>query len=119
VEKQVQENIPKELVLAMNQQKLLIDRTENPIPPVQAHIDVQPWLCRTVHLTPHERELIWIMCDDSGAEARIGLDEAAVRAVLAVFLTTYRILGWAEESFPLWVREAAAPSLKRSPHALN
>lgn len=108
-EQHVSDNIPRELALVMNQEKLRIEREVSPTPPVVVSPDLQPWLCRTVHLATRNKDLLLTMCDDRGSQASIVLNEEAVRAVLDIFLTSYKALEWSDEAFPQWVRGAAAP----------
>ncbi len=106
-EKNVQTGLPKDILLSMNQEQLRIDRAENPLPTVQPVVEVHPWLCQTVHLNDHPDGLQWTMTDDLTIDAHMVLADEAVRAVLDVFLNTFRALEWGEQAFPEWVREAA------------
>lgn len=118
-EKQVKPGMPASLLLAMNQEKLRLDRAASPADPVKPDPARAPWLCRTIHLTPQDGGLVWRLVDEKGAEAAVQLNEQAVRAVLDVLLTTYRALDWGEQPFPEWVREAAGSPATPPPQSLN
>jgi hypothetical protein len=107
-EKQVASGLPKELVLSMNQEKLKAERTANPVPPVRAQPAITPWLARTVHFNQRPEGLIWTMTDDHSIDAHMILAGDNIRALLDVFLTSYRSLEWGAEAFPDWVIEAGA-----------
>ena len=117
-EKRASENGAHDVALTMAQQRLRLDRDENPTPPVQAGADAPLWLCRTMHFSDTPEGIIWIMTDDATQDARMHLNEHALRAVLDVFLTSYRALEWDVSPFPDWVVEAAAPAALR-PEQLN
>ena len=102
-EAQVEAAIPADLALSFEQERLRIDRDDNPQPDVQPLPDAAPWLCRTIHLTAHPDGLQWTLTDDAAIDAHMVLDEEAVRAVLDVLLITYRTLEWSEQAFPEWV----------------
>ncbi len=118
VEKSVQTGLPRDILLSMNQEQLRIDRAENPLPSIQPSAEVHPWLCQTVHLNPHPEGLQWTMTDDLTVDAHMVLTDEAVRAVLDVFLNTFRALEWSEQAFPEWVREAASTGAP-APGTLN
>ena len=103
----------------MNQEQLRIERAENPEPPVQPTVDLRPWLAQTVHLNEGPDGLVWTMTDDRGIDAHMVLSEESERAVLDVFLTTYRALEWSDHPFPAWVRDAAAEPAPVPPGSLN
>lgn len=118
-EKRVRAGLPASLLLAMDQEKLRLERAASPAEPVKVDPGQAPWLCRTIHLTPQEEGLVWTLTDDAGAEAAMALSDEAVRAVLDVLLTTYRKLEWSEQAFPEWVREAAGTPAASPPRSLN
>lgn len=117
-EKNVESGLPKDMLLSMNQEQLRMERAENPLPVIPQVADAPPWLCQTVHLNEHPDGLQWTMTDDASIDAHMILADQAVRAVLDVFLTTYRALEWSEQAFPEWVREAAVAAVVR-PGTLN
>lgn len=111
-EKAVTGPIPRELVLDIEQEKLRMERDNNPQPPVEAVPDAEPWLCKTIHMADREDGAIQLtFTDDATIDAHLILDEQSLRATLDVFLITYRTLEWGEQPFPDWVtaRGAAQP----------
>lgn len=106
-EKQVRPGLPPELVLSIDQEKLRSDRAEHPIAPVQVQPAIAPWLCRTIHLKDRAPGLVWTMTDDAANRAHMVLAGDNVRALLDVFLNSYRKLEWTEQAFPEWIREHA------------
>lgn len=117
-EKQVQSGIAAALKLSMDQQALRIERAEQPMPPVTIPLGVAPWLCITIHLKHQPDGLIWTLTDDRMIDAHMALAGQGIRAMLDVFLTSYRALGWDEACFPDWAREAAATT-QSAPRVLN
>ncbi|MFM5931039.1 MAG: hypothetical protein ACKOPQ_09045 [Novosphingobium sp.] len=104
-EKAVAGPIPSDLVLDIEQEKLRLERDENPQPPVETVPDALPWLCRTIHMADHPDGGVQItFTDDAAIDAYLILDEESLRATLDVFLITYRTLEWTEQAFPDWVR---------------
>jgi len=118
-ETNVESGLPKDLLLSMNQEQLRIERAENPDPPVQPTGEVRAWLAQTVHLNEGPDGLVWTMTDDRNIDAHMVLSEEAERAVLDVFLTTYRALEWSDHPFPTWVRDAAVQPEPVPPGSLN
>jgi len=49
------------------------------------------------------------MSDDLLTDAHMVLTGENVRALLDIFLTSYRQIEWSEQGFPEWAIEAAAP----------
>jgi hypothetical protein len=117
-EKQVQSGIPPAIKLSMDQQALRTERAEQPTPPVPVQPAVTPWLCITMHLKHQTDGLVWTLTDDRMIDAHMVLTGMGIRAMLDVFLTSYRALGWDEAHFPDWAREAAAPA-RSEPRVLN
>ncbi|PLK26289.1 hypothetical protein [Novosphingobium sp. TH158] len=104
-EKAVSGPIPGDLVLSIEQERLRMERDSNPQPPVEAVPDALPWLCTTIHMSDNPQGGVQIdFTDERSIDAYLGLDEQSLRAMLDVFLITYRNLGWSEDAFPDWVR---------------
>lgn len=114
----VRAGLPKELALSMEQEALRSRRDANPLPAVPPPADAQAYLCQTIHLSDREDGTLWIQTDDATFEAHMVLGAEALRAVLDVFLITYRALEWSEQAFPDWVRERGKVQAP-SPSSLN
>lgn len=111
-EKAVAGPIPRDLVLDIEQEKLRMERDNNPQPPVEAVPDAEPWLCKTIHMADLDQGDVQLtFTDDDSIDAYLILDEESLRATLDVCLITYRTLEWSEQAFPDWVaaRGAAQP----------
>ncbi len=117
VEQSARSGLPREIALAMEQQKLRIERHENPVPDVIVAKGSAQWLCRTIHIESRSDHLLWTLTDDGGNTAAMALPGETTRAVLDVFLLMYRQLEWSEQVFPAWMTEADEPA--GSPHMLN
>jgi hypothetical protein len=117
-EKQAEASAARELVLAMQQERVRNERAAAPTPAVQLQPAIVPWLCRTIQLKDRPEGLIWTMSDDVAIDAHMVLAGEHVRALLDIFLTNYRHLEWHEQAFPEWAVEAAAPKAI-SPARLN
>jgi hypothetical protein len=103
-EKAVAGPLPSDLVLDIEQERLRLERDSNPLPPVEAVPDAEPWLCKTIHMADRDEGGVQLtFTDDASIEAYLILDEESLRATLDVFLITYRTLEWDEQPFPDWV----------------
>ncbi len=117
-EAQVKAAIPADLALSFEQERLRLNRDDNPQPAVESLPDAAPWLCRTIHLNAHPEGLQWTMTDDAAIDAHMVLNEEGVRTVLDVLLITYRALEWSEQAFPEWVSARGQVSVV-APGSLN
>ncbi len=117
-EKQVEQGLPPALVLSADQLQLRSERAEKPIPPVTIQPAVSPWLCVTIHLNQQAEGLIWTLTDDRMIDAHMVLTGQGIRALLDIFLSNYRALGWPDGSFPVWIKQADAPAAV-TPRSLN
>jgi hypothetical protein len=110
-EKQAEASAARDLVLSMQQEQLRSERAASPIPAVRLQPAIVPWLCQTIQLKERPEGLIWTMSDDGLSNAHMVLTGENVRALLDIFLTSYRKLEWSEQGFPDWALEAAAPKV--------
>lgn len=117
VEQSTRPGIPREIELSMAQERLRLERAENPLPDVVLPTDVAPWLCRTIHLEGRGDGLFWTLTDDGEHTAGMTLAGDSPRGVLEVFLQMYRHLEWDVQVFPAWLRYEDVP--QGAPRTLN
>jgi hypothetical protein len=118
IELQARPGAPKDIVLAMSQQQLRIERDASPIPDVEPQQGASRWLCQTIHLSEEQGAVLWTLTDDAANTAVMLLAGEDLRGVLEVMLLTYRRLEWGLEVFPLWLLEEGAGSVE-APGMLN